>query len=335
MILAGDVGGTKTLLGFFERTDPKNPVRLQSYPSQRYNCLEDIIAEFLAAGDQRPAAASFAVAGPVRRGESRITNLPWVITASNLSQQFGVSEVHLMNDVEATAAAVPILDSEDLAVLRTGNPDPTGAIAVIAPGTGLGESFLTWNGERYQAHPCEGGHASFAPGSSIEVDLLAYLYPRYGHLSYERVASGSGMPSLYEFIRSTGRYLEPEWLKTALAEAPDPNPVIVNAALNKEADICVATLDLFVRILAGEIGNMALNVLATGGIYLGGGIPSKILLRLREPDFLAAISQKGRFKGLLDAIPIYVILDPEVNLHGAAYDGMTVLAGKILGRQEN
>ncbi len=322
MILAGDIGGTKTLVGLFERADDlKNPARQQSFPSQRYSSLEDIIAEFLAEEGVQPTAASFAVAGPVVRGRSEITNLPWVISAETIAQTFDIPVVHLMNDVEATAAAVPALDDDDLAVLREGMTDPTGAIAVIAPGTGLGESFLTWNGVRYQAHPCEGGHASFAPSSPIEVELLTYLYPRYGHLSFERVCSGSAIPSLYEFLRIRGDYGEPEWLRKALAEVDDPNPVIVGAALEKTADLCVATLDLFVRILAGEVGNMALKVLATGGVYLGGGIPPRILPRLQQADFLAAISQKGRFKGLLDKIPVYVILDPEVNLHGAAYDG--------------
>ena len=326
MILAGDIGGTKTLVGLFERADDlKHPVRQRSYPSQRYSSLEDIISEFLAEGNEQPPAASFAVAGPVVHGRSEITNLPWIIAAETISETFGIPQVHLMNDVEATAAAIPALDAEDVAILREGVVDPKGAIAVIAPGTGLGESFLTWNGTRYQAHPCEGGHASFAPSSPIEVDLLTYLYPRYGHLSFERVCSGSAIPSLYEFLRIRGDYAEPDWLRKSLAEADDPNPVIVGAALEKSAELCVATLDLFVRILAGEVGNMALNVLATGGVYLGGGIPPRILPRLQQPDFLASISQKGRFKGLLDKIPVYVILDPEVNLHGAAYDGFMAI----------
>ena len=325
MILAGDIGGTKTLVGLFERVDElKNPIRQQSFPSQRYSSLEAILREFLSDTGVEPTAASFAVAGPVVRGRSEITNLPWVISAETIAETFSIPQVHLMNDVEATAAAVPALEADDFAVLREGKSDPTGAVAVIAPGTGLGESFLTWNGTRYQAHPCEGGHASFAPSSPIEVDLLAYLYPRYGHLSFERVCSGSAIPSLYEFLRIQGDYPEPDWLRQALAEASDPNPVIVGAALDKSAELCVATLDLFVRILAGEVGNMALNVLATGGVYLGGGIPPRILPRLQQADFLAAISQKGRFKALLDRIPVYVILDPEVNLHGAAYDAFVV-----------
>ncbi len=217
MILAGDIGGTKTLLGLFarDRTD-KLPLCQKSFPSQQYDRLETIVAEFLQEYQQeyqldglqetpvRPAAACFAVAGPVRDGKALITNLPWVIKAESIRQTFEIPVVHLMNDVQAAAAATPFLDSDDLAVLRAGDPDPHGTIAVIAPGTGLGEAYLTWNGQRYLAYPSEGGHASFAPGSDLEVELLSYLYPRFGHLSFERVGSGSGIPNLYHFLRELG-----------------------------------------------------------------------------------------------------------------------------------
>ena len=326
MILAGDIGGTKTLLGLFGRNgDVKHPLRQETFPSQKYADLEAIIAKFLAAGGARPAAASLAVAGPVRQGTAQITNLPWVIAAETIGRTFHLPAVRLMNDVQATAAAVPFLAQADLATLRTGKPDPTGAIAVIAPGTGLGEAFLTWDGRRYQAHPSEGGHASFAPGSDAEVALLAHLHPRLGHLSFERVCSGSGIRNLYDFLGATGRFSVPGWLREALNDAGDPTPVIVEAALERRADICVAVLDLFVRILGREAGNMALKVLSTGGIYLGGGMPPRILSRLQAPDFLRAISGKGRFRMLLDAMPVHVILDAEAALHGAALDGLAHL----------
>jgi glucokinase len=182
-----------------------------------------------------------------------------------------------------------------------------------------------WDGQRYRAHPSEGGHASFAPCTQDEIDLLAYLFPRFGHLSFERVCSGSGIPNLYEYLLQSGRYGEPDWLKAQLIQAQDHTPVIVNAALQEQADICVATLDMFVRILGSEAGNMALNVLSTGGIYIGGGIPPRILPRLQQPDFVAAISQKGRLKSVLDRMPVYVILDAEAPLHGAAHDGLAAL----------
>jgi glucokinase len=329
MILAGDIGGTKTLLGLFaDATTLKHPVRQQSFPSKSYARLEDIVAEFLAMGDEQPEVASFAVAGPVVGDTARITNLPWIINAANVGAAAGIDAVHLMNDVQATAAAVPALDAEDVVTLRAGTPVEHGAIAVIAPGTGLGESFLVWDGQQYRAHATEGGHASFAPGSDIEVRLLDFLFPIFGHLSYERVASGSGIPNLYRFLRDGEGLPEPEWLRLALQDARDPNPVIMQAALAAKADICVATLDLFAHILAGEVGNMALKMLATGGVYLGGGIPPRILQRLQQPDFLVSVSRKGRFQTLLDTIPVHVIVDPEVTLHGAAYDGLMALKGR-------
>ena len=325
MILAGDIGGTKTLLGLFtaEQGGTK-PIRQRSFPSQQYTSLEQIIAEFLADGPERPTSGAFAVAGPVMQGTARITNLPWFVDAAAINKQFNTQYIHLLNDVQGTAAAVPYLGPEYLSTLRTGAADPTGAIVVIAPGTGLGEAFLTWNGQRYVAHPTEGGHSSYAPGSAEEVQLLYYLYPRFGHISYERVCSGIGIPNLYDFQRFTNRFEEPEWLKAQLAAVTDPTPIIVNTALNRQADICVATLDLFVHILASEVGNMALNVLATGGVFLGGGIPPRILARLQQPDFVEATTQKGRFKRLLETIPLHVILDPQVTLHGAAFEALAL-----------
>lgn len=327
LILAGDIGGTKTLLGLYEKDHGvKQPLINKEYPSQKYASLEKIIAEFIGAFEETPTTACFAVAGPVFGGRSQITNLPWIIDVEIIRQSSGIHRVNLMNDLQATAAAVPFLEDEDLFVLRRGRPDPTGTIAVIAPGTGLGEAFLTWNGHRYIAHPCEGGHASFAPGTALEVELLVYLYPKFGHLSYERVGSGSGIPNLYEFLLQSGRYSEPEWLRAALLQADDRTPVIINTALSGQADICMAALDLFVNILGGEVGNFALNVFSTGGIYLGGGIPPRILPRLQEPDFLEAISHKGRLKRVIDQMPVHVILDPEVTLLGAAYEGLRMFA---------
>ena len=328
MIIAGDIGGTKTLLGLFNRAQGvKHPLLVQEFPSQKYDSLEAIIAEFLQQIQAKPVGASLAVAGPVIKGRSRVTNLPWIIDSEAIARKTGLPRVHLLNDLQATAAAVPTLGAADLAVLRQGEPDPTGAIAVVAPGTGLGEAYLTWSGERYIAHASEGGHSSFAPGSDDEVELLTYLYPKFGHLSCERVGSGSGIPNLYEFLRQSGRYSEPVWLKDELSHADDRTPIIVSNALAGRAELCTATLDLFVRILGSEVGNYALNVFATGGIYLGGGIPPRILPRLRQPDFLSAISQKGRLKVVLDRIPVFVILDPEAALHGAAYEGLVSLEG--------
>ncbi|MCA9968654.1 MAG: glucokinase [Anaerolineales bacterium] len=327
MILAGDIGGTKTVLALFSETDSmQHPLHELTYPSARYTSLEAIVAEFLAEVNTAVSAATFGVAGPVVKGRAKITNLPWLIDAARIAEQFAIPHVHLLNDLEAIATAVPHLQPADLATLSPGTPDPAGAIAVIAPGTGLGEAFLVWNGQRYRAHPTEGGHVSFAPGTPEELALLQYLQPRFGHVSFERVCSGSGIPNLYDYLRASGRFPEPDWLCQALAAAADRTPVIFQAAAEHADPLCSATLDLFAHILAGEAGNMALKVLATGGVYLGGGIPPRLLPRLQQPDFLQAFMHKGRFSSLLAQIPVHVILHPKVALLGAAYDGLETFA---------
>ncbi len=270
-------------------------------------------------------AASFGVAGPVVNGEAHITNLPWIIRADAIGQAFDIPKVNILNDLQAIATAIPNQRPDEIHTLNDGYRDPTGTIGVIAPGTGLGEAFMVWTGERYLACPTEGGHASFGPVTHEQVKLLAYLEPQFGHVSFERVCSGSGIPNLYDYVRSQRRYEEPEWLRQEMAAAKDQTPIIVNTALEFKAEICIATLDLFVRILGGVVGNMALRVFATGGLYLGGGIPPRILSRLEKPDFLEAIRAKGRFRGWISRIPVHVILDPKVALHGAAWDGLETI----------
>jgi glucokinase len=322
MILAADLGGTKTVLALFGEEGVERPLREETFPSREYDSLEAIVGPFLEATQAKPTVASFGVAGPVVNRSSHITNLPWVINADSISQAFDVPQVHLLNDLQAVAIAVCHLTSDDICTLNVGQGDATGTIGVIAPGTGLGEAFLVWTGERYQSFPTEGGHASFAPVTHEQLELLDYLEPRFGHVSFERVCSGSGIPHLYDYLSHSGRYEQPDWLLDALAQAQDPTPVIMNAALARRAQICVDTLDLFVRILGGVIGNMALKVFATGGLYLGGGIPPRILSRLQRPDFLDAICYKGRFRDWVARIPVHVILDPKAALHGAAWHAL-------------
>jgi glucokinase len=319
MILAGDIGGTKTVLALFAgERELEHPVRRQRFVSAEYDSLEEVIAEFLAGSSEPPAAAGFGVAGPVAEGRVRITNLPWLIDAQSIVSAFDIPKVRLVNDLQAVATAVPHLRREDLSTINPGEPAPRGAIAVVAPGTGLGMAFLVWTPIGYRAYPTEGGHASFAPATAEQLELLSYLQHRFGHVSYERVCSGGGIPNLYDFLRSTGRHAEPDWLGQALSADRDPTPVIVNAGLGRKADVCVAVLDMFVRILGGVVGNIALKVLATGGIYLAGGIPPRILPRLLQPDFRAAIQNKGRFSTLLSNIPVHVIVDSDAPLRGAA-----------------
>jgi len=323
MILAGDIGGTKTVLALISKDrGVEDPVREQRFPSGKFESLEAVVSEFLEGSDVLPEAASFGVAGPVVNGEAHITNLPWTIRADRLGQTFGIPKVNLLNDLQAIATAIPHLSADEVHTISDGQRDPTGTIGVIAPGTGLGEAFMVWTGERYLACPTEGGHASFGPVTHEQVKLLAFLEPRFGHVSFERVCSGSGIQNLYDYVRSEHRYEEPEWLRQELAAAKDRTPIIVDAALELKTEICIATLDLFVRILGGVVGNMALRVFATGGLYLGGGIPPRILSRLEKPDFLEAIRAKGRFRGWISRIPLNVILDPRVALHGAAWDGL-------------
>ena len=325
MLLAGDIGGTKTNLAIFSpEAGLRAPLAEATFPSTDYPSLEALVREFLAQLDLKPEGASFGVSGPVVAGRVTITNLPWVIDETQLQAALNLSFVHLLNDLEAIAHAVPLLEPADLHTLNEGQPTPGGAVAIIAPGTGLGEAFLTWDGSRYRPHASEGGHTDFAPTNPSEVELLRYLQQRYEHVSYEWVCSGQGLPNIYAFLKDGGYAEEPAWLAGQLAAADDLTPVIVNTALDDEkpSELCAATLNTFVSILGAEAGNLALKVLATGGVYLGGGIPPRILPALKHERFMEAFRHKGRLSGLLAHMPVHVILNPKVALLGAACHGL-------------
>ncbi|NIO71836.1 MAG: glucokinase [Anaerolineae bacterium] len=325
MLLAGDIGGTKTNLAIFSPEDgPRAPLAEATFPSADYPSLEALVREFLAQVDLKVEQASFGVAGPVATGRAEITNLPWVMEETQLREALNLSSVRLLNDLAAIAHAVPFLEPADLHTLNVGQPTPGGAMAVIAPGTGLGEAFLTWDGTRYRPHASEGGHADFAPTNPFEVELLRYLQERFEHVSYERVCSGRGLPNIYAYLKDSGYADEPAWLTEQLAAADDPTPTIVNAALDSErpCELCVATLNAFVSILGAEAGNLALKVLASGGVYLGGGIPPRILPTLEQKPFREAFRHKGRMSDLLARVPVHVILNPKVALLGAACHGL-------------
>jgi glucokinase len=268
--------------------------------------------------------ASFGVSGPVVDGQAEITNLPWVLDEMQLAEALGLSSVRLLNDLDAIAHAVPLLKSDDLHTLNVGQPVSGGAIAVIAPGTGLGEAFLVWDGSRYRAQASEGGHADFAPTNLLEIGLLRYLLQRFEHVSYERVCSGRGIPHIYAYLKDSGYAEEPTWLAEQLATADDPTPIIAKAALDeaRPCELCVATLNTFVSVMGAEAGNLALKVVATGGVYLGGGIPPRILPALEKKPFMEAFQRKGRLSDLMAEIPVHVILDPKVALLGAACHGL-------------
>lgn len=327
MLLAGDVGGTNTNLGIYsEDCGPRIPIIESTFPSARFSSLEALVMEFLSQVSTKIECAIFGVAGPVLGGRARITNLPWVIEEARLQEAVRVDSIKLMNDLEAVAYGVTLLEQADLHTLNEGVTVDRGAMAVIAPGTGLGEAFLIWDGGRYRACPSEGGHADFGPNSDLEIDLLCYLHKKYGHVSLERICSGQGLPNVYAFLRESGYAKEQDWVAEKLRSADDPTPVIVNTALEDErrCELCNKTLAIFISILGAEAGNLALKVMATGGVYLGGGIAPRILPLLDKGGFMESFTNKGRFSGLISEIPVQVICNPKTALIGAALHGLAI-----------
>lgn len=325
MLLAGDVGGTKTNLALFDAAHgPHNPLEEATLPSAQYPSLEKLIEEYLSQVSRRPSAAYIGVAGPVVQGHASVTNLSWEIEETHLSEALPFERVHLINDLEAIASAIPLLGAGDLHTLNDREPHPGGAIAVVAPGTGLGEAYLTWDGSRYEAQPSEGGHTDFAPADALQIGLLRYLQEMHGHVSWERVCSGMGIPNIYTYLKASGAASEPPWLAEELANAADATPVIVNHALQSEApcELCARTVGVFVSVLGAEAGNMALKTLATGGVYLGGGIPPRILPALGDGRFISAFRNKGRFEEFMMRLPVHVILNPKAALFGVAGYGL-------------
>jgi glucokinase len=321
-LLVGDVGGTKIDLAVFDTAEGLRTIIVEeTFSSRAYPSLEAVVEEFLDKHDYKIENAGFGVAGPVVGGMAKITNLPWVMQEAHLEAALNFASVRLLNDLAAIAYSVPYLEPEDLHTLNEGRPVPGGAIAVVAPGTGLGEAFLTVLETHYMAHASEGGHADFAPTDDLQIALLDYLNEHFDHVSYERICSGSGLPNIYDFFKTTGRYEEPPWLREALEAADDPTPVIVETALDPEkaCDICKATLDIFVSVLGAEAGNLALTVVSTGGVYLGGGIPPRILPALEAAPFLDAFLRKGRLSHLLAPMPVHVILNKKAPLLGTVH----------------
>jgi glucokinase len=331
--LIGDIGGTKTILAIFS-TDlgPRKPLIEKTYHSTHYQTFEGMVGEFLNEVQMQIEPACFGVAGPVVGRCAHITNLPWTIDASVLQSTVSFSRVNLLNDMASVGHAIPILAPEDLHTIIEGVPVPGGSIAILAPGTGLGEGFLTYSNGAYCVHASEGSHVSFAPVGKLQMDLLAYMNQQgHKHVSFERVCSGGlGIMNLYSYLKATGLE-EPEWLSEQLAACEDPTPIIFTAAhdTHRACKLASDTVELFVTILGGEAGNLALKILATGGIYLGGGISPRIIKDLESPIFLEALRSKGRFRQLLTNMPLRVILNPKAGLFGAAAYGLTVAAACI------
>jgi glucokinase len=318
MILAGDIGGTNSRLAFFsEHGGRLEPVVEATYPSRDHPSLETIVKKFVSAHDLPIDVACFGVAGPVRHGRSDTTNLPWDVDAGELACALHLRSVGLLNDLEAHAYGIATLAPEDFMTLNQGAPDASGNAAVIAAGTGLGEAGLYWDGQRHLPFAGEGGHASFAPSDDLQIELLRFLSHEFGHVSWERVLSGPGLFNIYRFLRDTGRGEEPDWLTHELQQQ-DPSAVISQAALADSSALCRQALDLFVVLYGAEAGNLALKLMATAGVYVGGGIAPKILQKLIDSTFMAAFVAKGRLKPLLQRIPVRIIMNDKVALLGAA-----------------
>jgi glucokinase len=343
MILAGDIGGTKTNLALYDWTAERvEPLRLESFHSADYTSLEEILVEFLT--PQRPPssvdlpvteqtggsenihsssepptlmAACFGIAGPVIDNRCETTNLPWVVDGQAIAKQFEIPRVQLLNDLEATAYGILWLRSDEMEVLNVGNPPKKRqALALIAAGTGLGEGILFWDGKSYRPMPSEGGHTDFAPSNDQEIDLLRYLRGQYLHVSYERVLSGPGLHAIYEFLRDTKKN-EPTWLAEKI-KVGNPAAEIAQAGLQDQADIAKQALELFVSIYGAEAGNLALKALSLDGVYVAGGIAPKLITKLQDGTFMKSFTNKGRYKRLMGQMPVKVVMNQQTALLGAA-----------------
>jgi len=318
MILAADIGGTSSRLAVFDvKAGQLRRVVQERYASAGHNRLEEIVRVFQSSHRLSIDRACFAVAGPVIGGRSDAPNLPWSVDASLLAREIGLASVGLLNDLEANAYGIPELGPEDFAVLNAGSTTAAGNQVVISAGTGLGVAGIYWDGHDHHPFATESGHADFAPNNGLELDLLHHLRRKHGHVSWERVVSGPGLVSVYEFLRDRGRGSEPPWLRDALTRG-DPAAVISRAAQDGSSDICRRALDLFTSVYGAQTGNVALGVLATGGVYVGGGIAPKIIDALRSGAFMEAFLAKGRLRSLLEAMPVRVILNDLTALLGAA-----------------
>ena len=324
--LLGDIGGTKTVLAFYENRDDifstDNLKYRKSYHSSKYESLELIIKEYLQEYNLKIDKAVIAIAGPISKGKSVLTNLPWVLEETIIQNEFNLSEVKFLNDLEASAYFIPYLSAEDVEVLQAGEEKVHKNLGVVSPGTGLGEAFMTWNGQNYVAHATEGGHTSFAPENDDQAKLLDFLRKSLNkRISVERVCSGIGVKNIFDFLVGDGLPIEPTWLQEELKVTKDPVAVILSTGVSKpgESKICDKAIELFASILGSECGNLALKTMSLGGIFIGGGIPPKILPYLTRTDFfIKFLLDKGRMTPLIEGIPVKVIKNQSTTLLGCA-----------------
>jgi len=324
-VIAGDIGGTKTSLALFEVAGTKpEMLAMETWPSQDYASLDEIVQQFISTQPGVYDYACFGVAGPVRNGISQTTNLPWHIDVQKLAKQVGVRQAWLLNDLEANAWGINALGDDDFFVLNEGQPDPNGNACVIAAGTGLGQAGITMDGNHLRPFASEGGHTDFAPQTEMEIALLRYLQQRYGHVSWERVVSGMGLVNIHEFLHAHYATEPPNWLVDEMTKG-DKAAAITNGTQSGKCEVCSEALELFVRLYGVEAGNHALKIMATGGVYIGGGIAPKILDKLREPAFMQGFCAKGRMQALMQAMPVKVILNENTALYGPAVYAATVV----------
>jgi glucokinase len=319
MILAGEIGATRTRLAAFE-TEANRLSRVveKDYVSHDYPGLAEILPQFIRTEGIPVHSACFGVAGPVRSGRSKISNLPWIIDSGELAKLLKLPSVGLLNDLEAYAYGIDALESKDFISLSDGSEDAEGNRAVISAKTGLGVAGLFWDGFRHHPFPCEGGHADFAPRNELQMELLAYLLKKFGRVSAERILSGPGIKNIYDFLRDTRKAEEPAALHDQIAAAPDAPALISQLAAQGDTPICDQTMSLFVSVFGAETGNCALHYMTTGGIFIGGSIAAKNVAKMKEPGFMESFLDKGRMGALLKDMPVKIILNDNCGLVGAA-----------------
>jgi len=320
MILAGDIGATHSRVAAFRAEGNKFPLVVEKiYDSQEHSGLADIVGNFVRSEGIPAQSGCFAVAGPVRGGKAKISNLPWTtIDSKELAQELNLKNVSLINDLEAYAYGLDSLEPQDFVTLNPGSEDAEGNTAVISAGTGLGEAGLLWDGFRQHPFACEGGHTDFAPRNELQIELLKYLLTRYKTVSYERVLAGPGIKNVYDFLRDTKRLEEPDWLREQISATKDPPALISQLALEKKAPICELTMQIFVSVYGAEAGNCALKFMSLGGMFIGGSIAAKNVPLMKAPEFLEAFFDKGRMRGLLQDVPVKIVLNDDAGLLGAA-----------------
>jgi glucokinase len=338
MILAGDVGGTKIHLALYAFEGGRlKSLRDTKFPAHEFASLDEVVTKFLADGDssqkEQIVAACFGCPGPVRDGRLKLTNLPWTLDVRDLQPSLGIEHIFLINDLEANGYGIPELAPQSIFALHAGDPAAAGHRGLIAAGTGLGEALLIWDGKTHRPIPSEGGHCDFAARTDREIGLLQYLRTMLnGRVSWERVVSGLGIKNIYDYLHDVERIEEPQWLRDRIA-AEDPNAVIGQCAEDGSSPLCFETMKTFAAAYGAEAGNIALKVLAVGGVYLGGGIAPKMLKTLGNGGFMQAFLDKGRLSPLLETIPVRVILDDTCALLGAAAFA-EARAAEITGRSE-